>query len=473
MQLHPQEALLQQVRALQQSEALSEYRQRRVVVEHRLARLVQLGIRQSRYFGRIKTRFQLYLAATVANLTLVAAKAGTTGETGHGPSAGSALGRWHGQLRRQYRDRVARANSDPHFARVGITAQIILPNKGFSSEFLGWSLKLQGAELTAGERILITGAAGFAGSRLTEALLNLGYSVTGLDVAAPNHAEALRRQLSHLDFRYLWKSIQDIQPGDVVGHSVVAHLAAQPDTPLAFESPRYTVMQNVAGTVEVLEVVRRAGGVSKVIFAGSGNEVGRPDYIPMDEDHPLTPHNPYGFSKAAGELAMWAWYRAYGVPAVILSTGVVVGPGMRREVFIFKWLWNALHGHPIVVEGGQQTRDVTFIDDVAEAWVRVIQAPPDVVAGQKFYVGCGEEITVEDLAVMCRNTTGAGVPIEYVDYRPGEEGQREAFSTDKARRVLGYSARTSASEAIRLTADWARTLVETPPGEVEPPVPSP
>ena len=91
VRLHPQEALLQQARALQQSEAFSEYRQRRVVVEHRLARLVQLGIRQSRYFGRIKTRFQLYLAATVANLTLVAAKTGLTGETGSGPSAGSAL----------------------------------------------------------------------------------------------------------------------------------------------------------------------------------------------------------------------------------------------------------------------------------------------------------------------------------------------------------------------------------------------
>ena len=90
MQLHPQEALLQQARALQQSEAFAEYRQRRVVVEHRLARLVQLGIRQSRYFGRAKTRFQLYLAATVANLTLVAAKAGLTGETGSGPRAGSA-----------------------------------------------------------------------------------------------------------------------------------------------------------------------------------------------------------------------------------------------------------------------------------------------------------------------------------------------------------------------------------------------
>ena len=86
----PQEALLQQARALQQSEAFAEYRQRRVVAEHRLARLVQPGIRQSRYFGRIKTRFQLYLAATVANLTLVAAKAGLTGETGPGIGGGVA-----------------------------------------------------------------------------------------------------------------------------------------------------------------------------------------------------------------------------------------------------------------------------------------------------------------------------------------------------------------------------------------------
>ena len=80
MQLHPQEDLLQQARALQRSEAFAGYRQRRVVVEHRLARLVQLGIRQARYFGRARTRFQLYLAATVANLTLVAGKDGLTGD---------------------------------------------------------------------------------------------------------------------------------------------------------------------------------------------------------------------------------------------------------------------------------------------------------------------------------------------------------------------------------------------------------
>ena len=89
--IHPQEALLQQARALQKSAHYDEYRVRRVVVEHRLARLVQLGIRQSRYFGRVKTRFQLYLAATVANLTLVAGKLGRPDRTGGGATGRSVV----------------------------------------------------------------------------------------------------------------------------------------------------------------------------------------------------------------------------------------------------------------------------------------------------------------------------------------------------------------------------------------------
>ena len=91
MLIHPQEALLQQARALQQSAHYDEYRARRVVVEHRLARLVQLGIRQSRYFGGVKTRFHLYLAATVTNLTLVAGKLGWSGRTGGGATGRSVV----------------------------------------------------------------------------------------------------------------------------------------------------------------------------------------------------------------------------------------------------------------------------------------------------------------------------------------------------------------------------------------------
>ena len=110
--IHPQESMLQQARALQQSADYDEYRARRVVVEHRLARLVQLGIRQARYFGRVKTTFQLYLAATVANLTLVAGKIGLLGSTG-----GGAAG--HRVVRNDVRAVVANAAANFSVIRLG------------------------------------------------------------------------------------------------------------------------------------------------------------------------------------------------------------------------------------------------------------------------------------------------------------------------------------------------------------------
>ena len=117
--IHPQEALLQQARALQQSADYDEYRARRVVVEHRLARLVQLGIRQARYFGRVKTKFQLYLAATVANLTLVAGKIGLLGSTG-----GGAAG--HRVVRNDVRAVVANAAANFSAVRLGQLWSLIL-----------------------------------------------------------------------------------------------------------------------------------------------------------------------------------------------------------------------------------------------------------------------------------------------------------------------------------------------------------
>ena len=117
--IHPQEGMLQQARALQQSADYDEYRARRVVVEHRLARLVQLGIRQARYFGRVKTTFQLYLAATVANLTLVAGKIGLLGSTG-----GGAAG--HRVVRNDVRAVVANAAANFSAVRLGQLWSLIL-----------------------------------------------------------------------------------------------------------------------------------------------------------------------------------------------------------------------------------------------------------------------------------------------------------------------------------------------------------
>ena len=117
--IHPQEALLQEARALQQSAGYDEYRTRRVVVEHRLARLVHLGIRQSRYFGRAKTKFQLYLAATVANLTLVAGKLRRSGQAGGGPTG-------HSVVLNILPSVVANANASFSAVRLGLLWPVIL-----------------------------------------------------------------------------------------------------------------------------------------------------------------------------------------------------------------------------------------------------------------------------------------------------------------------------------------------------------
>ena len=150
--------------------------------------------------------------------------------------------------------------------------------------------------------ILITGVAGFGGSSLISGLRELGYRVTGLDVTPPSHTSLLQHELEHSNFRYAWRSLQDIQPGDLDEHFVVVHLAAQADTPLAFDSARYMVTQNIDGTAVLLEAVRRADGVERLLYTDSGNEFGRPMSLAIDESHPLTSQNPYGFSKAV-ELA--------------------------------------------------------------------------------------------------------------------------------------------------------------------------
>ena len=140
MLIHPQEGMLQQARALQQSADYDEYRARRVVVEHRLARLVQLGIRQARYFGKVKSKFQLYLAATVANLTLVAGKIGLSGSTGDGAAG-------HRVVLNDVHTVVANAAANFSAARLGqlwslffltsaLPPKSFYHNQGFPARFL-------------------------------------------------------------------------------------------------------------------------------------------------------------------------------------------------------------------------------------------------------------------------------------------------------------------------------------------------
>ncbi len=300
------------------------------------------------------------------------------------------------------------------------------------------------------KNILIIGGAGFAGAGLTSRLLDAGHRVTVLDMAAKPYTP-----LADTGVAYLWKSAQDLHPRDVEGRDAVLYFAAQADAPMGFTSPRWTVANNIGCLVSVLEAVKDAG-CGTFVLAGSGNAVGRPLYLPIDEAHPLTPHNPYAFTKAAQEMACWTYHRAYGVPAVVMSNGMVVGPGMRREIVIFKWLYRALRGEPVYLEGGEQTRDITYVDDVLDAWALCVEAEPSRTAGEKFQVSYGRELSMLEILEICREASGVEWTVERRPYRPGEEGQRERFDTSKARKVLGYEPQVPPAEAIRRTWAWIR-----------------
>lgn len=307
--------------------------------------------------------------------------------------------------------------------------------------------------------MIILGGAGFAGSGLVKRFLNKGKTVKVIDIISPHQAFNLEDVIDNPNLTYIWKAIRDIEISDLEGHDTIIHLAAQADVPMGITSPRWTVMENVEETICLLEVIRKLSKYpDRLIYAGSGNEFGRPVYLPIDEEHPLTPHNPYAFSKAAAEMAYWTYSRCYNLPITIMSNGACLGPNMRRDIFVYIWLRNMIKGLPVKLEGGEQTRDLTYVSDILDAWELVIEAEPNKIRNEKFQVSFGKEMRVSDILTMCLNITNSKVKVERVDYRPGEQGQRELFTNQKARKILGYNPKISPFEGIKMTYEWMTSI---------------
>jgi UDP-glucose 4-epimerase len=307
--------------------------------------------------------------------------------------------------------------------------------------------------------MIILGGAGFAGSGLVKKFLAKDVEVKVIDIISPHQAYNLADVIDNPKLIYVWKALRDVEVEDLEGHDTIVHLAAQADVPMGITSPRWTIMENVEETICFLEQVRKLKTYpDRLIYAGSGNEFGRPIYLPIDEKHPLTPHNPYAFSKAAAEMAYWTYSRCYNLPITIMSNGACLGAGMRRDIFVYLWLRNMIKRLPVRLEGGTQTRDLTYVSDILDAWELVIEAEPNKIRNEKFQVSYCEEISVEQILEMCYAVTGLDVPTIRVNFRPGEEGQRELFTNQKARDILGYNPKVSPMEGIRLTYEWMKKL---------------
>lgn len=300
-------------------------------------------------------------------------------------------------------------------------------------------------------KILITGVAGFLGSRLARKLSTIGWEVQGLDIVARPYAW----RLEGVDLDYQWGSCHDIH---TLSASYVIHCASQGDVPLSLSAPTFTVLQNVGGTLALLEAAKRHDGLERLLLQSSEEVYGYCPRLPLKEEERLNPTNVYGASKASQELMALAYVYSYGLPVTVLRSGTLLGEGMRRTQVVPIFLEQALRGEPLTVHGdGRQTRDFHWVDDHVDAMIAALTRPE--AAGQTLNVGSGEERSIKSIAELCKLVTDSKSIVQFVPQRPGEQNLRVVLDITRAQEVLDYRPMVSFQEGLERMAVWLTDLL--------------
>ncbi len=244
------------------------------------------------------------------------------------------------------------------------------------------------------------------------------------------------------------------------GADVIFHQAAMRSVPRSVADPLGANDHNVNGTLSVLEAARRAG-VRRIVYASSSSVYGDRPELPKREDQPPAPISPYAVSKAAGEQYAAVWHRLYGVETVGLRYFNVFGPrqdpASEYAAVIPRFILWALKGIPLEVHGdGTQSRDFTYIDNVVEANCLAAEAPD--AAGLAFNVGCGERVSLLEIAARLEELIGRPVARRHTPARPGDVPHTLA-DIARAKRLLGYTPLVPFDEGLRRTLDYFRRSV--------------
>ena len=228
----------------------------------------------------------------------------------------------------------------------------------------------------AGQRVLITGGAGFIGSNLARRLVRLGAKVTLVDSMVPEYGGNLRN-LAGLG-RKVQLNISDVRdvhslPHFVAGQHFLFNLAGQTSHLDSMTDPQTDLEINARAQLSILEACRLHNPEIRIVFASTRQIYGRPEYLPVDEKHPLRPVDVNGINKLAGESYHLLYNEVHGIRSCVLRLTNTIGPGMRikdaRQTFLGIWLCRLLEGKPFEVWGGAQLRDFTYVDDAVEAFL--------------------------------------------------------------------------------------------------------
>ena len=303
---------------------------------------------------------------------------------------------------------------------------------------------------------LVTGGAGFIGSNLVEALLADGVSVRVLDDFSTGRRENLDGFLDEIEL--LEGSITD--PATCAsacdGVKFVLHQAALASVPRSVANPAASHEACATGTLNML-IAARDAEVRRFVYAGSSSAYGDTPTLPKVEDMPALPRSPYAVAKLTGEHYCKAFSLIYGFETVVLRYFNIFGPrqdpSSRYSAVIPLFITKALAGEGPTIDGdGEQTRDFTYVENAVRANLLACSATPAAVSGEVFNVGCGEQISVNQLWDAVQEATGVRVNAVTGPAREGDVRDSLA-SLAKIQEQMGYTVTVSLAEGLRRTVE--------------------
>jgi nucleoside-diphosphate-sugar epimerase len=310
-------------------------------------------------------------------------------------------------------------------------------------------------------KALVTGAAGFIGSQLSERLLAEGHDVVGVDAFTPYYDVEVKRRnverlLDHHRFDLAEADLATAELHELLdGAELVFHLAGQPGVRLSWGSgfAEY-VHANVVVTQRLLEACRDRS-IVRFVNSSSSSVYGDAERYPTRETDRPQPVSPYGVTKLAAEHLATMYGTGFGVPTVSLRYFTVYGPRQRPDMAMHRLIRSALDGAPFPLNGdGSQARDFTYVGDIVDANMRA--ALTDVPPGTVLNIGGGGNVTLREVIDIVEDLVGRPVPIEYKASAPGDPA-RTGADTSAASALIGWSRQTSLREGLAQQVEWHRS----------------
>jgi len=312
--------------------------------------------------------------------------------------------------------------------------------------------------------VAVTGADGFIGSHLVEALVERGHRVRAMALYNSFGSYGWLDTLPADVMAGVEVVLGDVRdPGCVEpfleGVDTVYHLAALIAIPYSYTAPRSYVETNVLGTMNVLDAARRHG-TGRVVHTSTSETYGTARTVPITEDHPLQAQSPYAASKLAADKLAESYHLSFETPVVTLRPFNTYGPRQSNRAVIPTVVAQMAAGRRVIDLGAvTPTRDFQFVKDTASAFVTVGTAPADAVLGKVFNAGTGGEISVGDLVRMVARIMEVDVEVRLDPRRvrpEGSEVQRLVADPSRLTEATGWSAQTDLEKGLAQTIDWFR-----------------